>query len=186
MATWLIYWLGEGETETGLFYIDDTGDSWYLWRYTSDGDDGNGDANGGEPLPPPEPPCPFPLTNEEPLIKAGPVSIPVAIDIRPGSYLNPVNPASKGVIPVAVLGSIDFDTAQVDISSVVFGPAAASPVHDGHVADVNADGFMDMVLHFNSDDTGIACGDTTAALNGRTYDDRSFTGTDAVYTVGCR
>lgn len=191
LATWLIYWLGEGETETGLFYVDDTGDTWHLWRYTTDGDNGNGEngnggENGGEPIQTAEPPCPFPLFNEEPLKKVGPVTITVTIDIKPGSYPNSVNPKSKGVIPVAVFGSIDFDATQIDVSTVVFGPAGASPAHDGHIEDVNADGFMDMVLHFKTRETGIACGDTQASLDGETYDGRPFTGTDELNTVGCK
>lgn len=192
VATWLIYWLGEGETETGLFYIDDTAETWYLWRYTTDGDNGNGDngngdnGNGGEPYEPEEPPCDFPLDNEEPLIKVGPTTITVSIDIKPGSDPNSVNPRSKGVIPVAVLGSMDFDTTQIDVSTVVFGPAETSPVHGGHIEDVNEDGFMDMVLHFKTWETGIACGDTGATLNGETHGGNPFTGTDAVNTVGCK
>jgi hypothetical protein len=188
VATWLIYWLGEGETETGLFYIDDTGETWYLWRYTTDGDNGNGEngngenGNGGEP----EPPCPFPLSHDEPLIKVSPATITVTIDIKPGSDPNSVNPRSKGVIPVAVLGSMDFDTTQIDVSTVFFGPAKASPVHDGHIEDVDADGFMDMVLHFDTQETGIACGDTEATLNGDTHGGGPFTGTDSVNTVGCK
>jgi hypothetical protein len=109
----------------------------------------------------------------------------VTIDIKPGSDPNGVNPRSKGVIPVAVLGSVDFDATQVDFSTVVFGPGEASPVHDGHVEDVNADALLDMVFHFKVSDTGIACGDPNATLTGETFGGDSITGTDAVKTAGC-
>ena len=111
----------------------------------------------------------------------------VTIDIKPGSDPNSVNPKSKGVIPVAVLGSIDFDAMQVDFSTVTFGPDGASPKHDGHVEDVNDDDFMDMVFHFKTQETGIVCGDTDATLNGETFGNIPilFTGTDTVKTVGC-
>jgi hypothetical protein len=113
------------------------------------------------------------------------------IDIKPGSDPNGVNPKSKGVIPVAVLGSVDFDATQVDFSTVAFGPGEASPIHDdhvenGHVADVNGDFFDDMVLHFEVSETGIACGDTDATLTGETFGGDSVTGTDAVKTAGCK
>ena len=110
----------------------------------------------------------------------------IDIDIKPGSDPNGVNPRSKGVIPVAVLGSVDFDATQVDFSTVRFGPDEASPVHDGHVENVNGDGFADMVFHFRSRDTGIACGDTDATLTGEIFAGAPFTGTDAVKTAGCK
>lgn len=108
------------------------------------------------------------------------------IDIKPGSNTNPVNPGSKGVTPVAVLGSIDFDAMQVDVSTVRFGPADAPTAHNGHVQDVNGDGFIDMMMHFKTQETGIVCGDTEASLTGETFDGALFTGTDAVKTVGCK
>ena len=109
----------------------------------------------------------------------------VQIDIKPGSDPNPVNPRSNGVIPVAVLGSTDFDAMQVDFSTVTFGPDGATPAHDGHVEDVNDDSIMDMMFHFKTQETGIVCGDTEATLTGETFDETQFTGTDTIKTVGC-
>ncbi len=112
--------------------------------------------------------------------------IPATIDIKPGSDPNSINLKSKGVIPVAVLGSKEFYAPVVDFSTVEFGPGKASPVHDGHVEDVNGDGFDDMVFHFKTQETGIACGDTDATLTGEAdAGDIQFTGTDTVKTVGC-
>jgi len=110
----------------------------------------------------------------------------IPIDVKPGSDPNAINPKSKGVIPVAVLGSVDFDAVQVDVTTVEFGPAAATPAHDGHVEDVNADGFSDFVVHFKASNAGIACGDTDANLTGETFSGGPFTGTDAVKTAGCK
>ena len=120
------------------------------------------------------------------VISAVPVNPTVTIDIKPGSDPNSVNPRSKGVVPVAVLGSTDFDATQIDYSTVTFGPDGASPAHDGHVEDVNDDGYPDMVFHFKTRDTGIICGDTKATLMGDTFDGLSVTGTDTVKTVGCK
>lgn len=114
------------------------------------------------------------------------ISVPAAIDIKPGSDPNSINPKSKGVVPVAVLGSIDFDATQIDFSTVSFGPDGASTAHDGHVEDVNDDGYMDMVFHFKTQETGIACGDPDATLTGKTTGGTQFTGTDTVKTVGCK
>lgn len=117
-----------------------------------------------------------------------PAVIPVAIDIKPDGDPNAVNLKSKGVVPVAVLGSIDFDATQVVFSTVKFGPDGASTVHDGHVEDVNDDGFPDMVFHFKTQETGIACGDTDATLLGEIFGGggTEFMGIDAVKTVGCK
>jgi hypothetical protein len=109
-----------------------------------------------------------------------------AIDIKPGSDPNSVNPRSNGVIPVAVLGSTDFDAMQVDPTTVTFSPDGASPVHDGHVEDVDDDGFMDMMFHFKTQKTGIACGDTEATLMSVTSNGTPIAGTDTVSTVGCK
>ena len=103
-----------------------------------------------------------------------------------GSDANAINPNSNDVIPVAVLGSENFDATQVDFSTAEFGPGKASAVHDGHVEDVNHDGIFDMEFHFNTQDTGIACGDTDATLSGETFGGDAFTGTDSIKTAGCR
>jgi len=87
---------------------------------------------------------------------------------------------------VAVLGSVNFDATQVDFSTVKFGPGNASPIHDGHIQDGNNDGVFDMVFHFNTQDAGIACGDTYARLSGETFGGEAFTGTNSVEAAECR
>ena len=42
-----------------------------------------------------------------------------------------------------------------------------------------------MVLHFNTPDTGIVCGDAKATLTGETFDGQAIPGTDSVVTVNC-
>ncbi len=44
----------------------------------------------------------------------------VYVDIKPGSCVNPFNPKSLGVLPVAVLGTADFDVTTVDPASIRF------------------------------------------------------------------
>jgi hypothetical protein len=50
--------------------------------------------------------------------EAGNNFIDVFIDIKPGSCPNPLNVKSKGVLPVAVLGSADFDVSTIDPATV--------------------------------------------------------------------
>ena len=120
-------------------------------------------------------------------------SVPVTIDIKPGSDPNSINLRSQGVIPVAILSTniadgdaIDFDATQVDALTVKFGPSGAVESHgQGHVEDVDGDGDPDMVLHFKTQETGIVCGSGDATLVGETMGGTQFTGTDTVRTDGC-
>lgn len=41
------------------------------------------------------------------------------MDIRPGSCPNPVNGRAKGVLPVAIVGTEDFDVTHVDPASIL-------------------------------------------------------------------
>lgn len=111
--------------------------------------------------------------------------IEVAVDIKPGSFPNPINPRSKGVVPVAILSTADFDAADIDPASVRFGPAGASPDKNGKLKDVNGDGRPDLVLHFRTQSTGIVCGMTEVSLFGFTFAGRRIEGSDSIKTPGC-
>jgi len=109
----------------------------------------------------------------------------VRSDIKPGSKLNRINPISRGVVPVAILGSEDFDVADIDLTTLAFGPDGARPTHaaGGHHKEVNADGFPDLVAHFRIDETGIEFGDTESCLSGETIDGQFFESCDTIQTV---
>jgi hypothetical protein len=49
--------------------------------------------------------------------------VSAGLDIKPGSCPNSFNPRSNGVLPVALVGSADFDVTQVDISTILIGRA---------------------------------------------------------------
>ena len=90
------------------------------------------------------------------------------------------------MIPVVILTTDDFDATTVDPQSVVLGPGAATESHGrGHIEDVENDGDLDLVLHFNTQHTGILCGDTFAFLTGETFDGQLIQGSDSINTVGC-
>lgn len=109
-----------------------------------------------------------------------PSTITVNIDIKPGSDPNSINLKSNGVIPVAILGSSDYDVSDIDVSSLAFGPGGASAAHDGHLEDVNDDGLTDLVVHFPTQDTGLSDGDTEATLTGQTNGGQDLEGSDSV------
>lgn len=78
-----------------------------------------------------------------------PPPTPVVVDIKPGSATNPYNVGTKGVLPVAVMGSADVNLRQIDPASVKL--AGVSPVRLT-VADLQRDGFADLILHFRDQD----------------------------------
>jgi hypothetical protein len=120
------------------------------------------------------------------------VPTPVEIDIRPGSASNRINPMSRGVIPVAILGSESFDVLDLDVTTLAFGPDGAAPALDltnpflywlSHW-DVDGDGKKDLLSHYRTEKTGIAVGDTAACLTGETSDGTEIKGCDAITTCG--
>lgn len=107
----------------------------------------------------------------------------VDIDIKPGSYPNCFNSDSHGVIPVAILGSADFDASTVDPFTVSLNGAGVrvkgKSGNAGSLEDVNGDGFQDLVVQI-IDDGGYTSGDTIATLQGLTYDGQPIVGTDSI------
>jgi len=114
------------------------------------------------------------------------VYIEVDIDIKPWSDPNSINLKSKGVISVAILTTEDFDATTVDPLSAEFGPnGAVEACGKGHIEDVDDDGDLDLLLHFNKQEADIACGDIEAVLTGETFDGMEIEGFDSVNIVRC-
>ena len=120
-------------------------------------------------------------------LQFAPSAVQVEIDIKPGSDPNSMNVRSRGVVPVAILSTADFDASSVDPATVRFGPDDAGITHRaGHIDDVNGDGFPDLLLHFQTTETGIACGETSASLTGQIFVGQAIQGEDTVRPVPCR
>jgi hypothetical protein len=96
----------------------------------------------------------------------------VQIDIKPGDSSNSVNCKNASAnIPLAVLGSANFDVTLIDVNSVRFGKSGteARELHRKsgqavrHVpADLNSDGLLDMIFHFAANEAGFSCSDIPA------------------------
>jgi hypothetical protein len=110
---------------------------------------------------------------------------PARIDIEPGQFPNRVNPHSHALLRVALLATDTVDPTLVDPTTVRFGPARARPV-GVREKDVDGDGRSDAVYDFKTNQTGIACGDTSAGLVGVIEEGQIFAGTDSVQTLGCQ
>lgn len=116
------------------------------------------------------------------IVEIRPGILTIIIDIKPGSYPNSINRSSQGNLPVALLGSSDFDVTMTDPRTVVF--ANASPLNIGQSAqDVNGDGRLDMVFHFSIQSLNLRENTTEACLTGQTLSSQSFKGCDSVRLV---
>jgi hypothetical protein len=116
------------------------------------------------------------------------VPLVVNIDIMPGKFPNKISPKSKANLPVAILSTDSFDaTTTVDASTVLFGATGTEATPVGIIPkDVSKDGFSDLLLNFNTAQTGIQCGDTSASLTGQTSSGEEIEGIDSIQTVGCK
>ncbi len=125
-----------------------------------------------------------------------PVIIPITIDIKPGSYPNAINKNGNGVIPVAILGSADFNVTQIDVSTLSFeGMAVRVKGNDKpqcSIEDVSGDfttpegapdGYLDLVCQFVDDTSSWTVGDGEATLTGLLLDSTPFEGTDSIKVV---
>jgi uncharacterized repeat protein (TIGR01451 family) len=128
-------------------------------------------------------------------------SIPVAVDIEPASCPNPLNTKSGGVLPVAILGSEEFDVSTIDASTVLLADVppvrwnvedVATPF-DGDVCDchdLNGDGYLDLTLKFKRREIvtalglGELCGETIPlALTGNLEGGTPIVGQDCVWVL---
>ena len=111
----------------------------------------------------------------------------VLIDIKPGSYPNCFNINGKGVVPVAILGSPAFDVSLIDETSLAFGGLQVrmrgrkGPLCESE--DSNADGFMDLVCHFEDDGSFWSLDGETGRLTGRLFDGTYIEGYDSICLV---
>jgi hypothetical protein len=103
------------------------------------------------------------------------------IDVKPGSEdPSPVNPKAKGVVPVALLGSAEFNVKEVDVSSMTFGHTGDEKTlrHcQKNYQDFNKDGFLDLLCHFENGTAGFVESDTMGTVKGKKVGNKAFKGT---------
>ena len=109
------------------------------------------------------------------------------IDIRPGSLVNPVNLKSRGVLPVAVLGSEELDVSLIDPDTVTLEGVAprvsGNSTHFWSLQDVNGDSVLDLMLHFNLQELTIDPESVELTLEGLLTDGTAFKGSASIRIV---
>ncbi len=117
----------------------------------------------------------------DPLIKQ------INIDIKPGSDPNAINSKSHGMIPIALLSDGNFDAPRVvDTISLTFGKTGEEKslvFCNKNGEDINNDGFLDLICHFDTRRTNLRPGDTEGIVKGKTLNNLSFEGKDSVKIV---
>lgn len=102
------------------------------------------------------------------------------IDIKPGSWPNSFNIKQKGVLPVAVLTTDSFDATTLD--PVTVHANGVSPLKWSE-EDVDNDGDVDLILHYNSQEIAATLvgedGDSVPCyITGFTVDGLEYKGAD--------
>lgn len=107
----------------------------------------------------------------------------VEIEVIPGSTTSPVV-TTTGTIPVTLFSSEDFDATNTNFETLLFGPNGAKPVYTkGVKVDLNSDSKLDLLLLFNSRQTGVQKDDTEICLTGQTQDANLFIGCDSIKVI---
>jgi hypothetical protein len=127
----------------------------------------------------------------------------VPFDIKPTSCPNPLNVKSGGVLPVAILGTPDFDVAQIDVGTVQlegvnpiksnyedvatpFEPFSGKEDCNLDCNTYGSDGLMDLTLTFDKQDIVAALGEVEDGdclvlfVTGDLLDGTPFIGEDVV------
>ena len=130
--------------------------------------------------------------------------VEVDVDVKPTSCPNPLNVASRGVLPVAVVGSDVFDVSTIDVSTIELEgvPPLRSNIEDvatpfegpkedcfDDCTEDGGDGLLDLTLKFSRQDIVAALGDVedgdciTLTLTGDLLDGTPIMGEDLVWII---
>ncbi|MGD8353559.1 MAG: SdrD B-like domain-containing protein [Pseudomonadota bacterium] len=128
----------------------------------------------------------------------------VPVDVKPGSGINPLNLRSKGVLPVAILGSQDLDVGMISPESLLLNGIA--PLrwsygdvcgHDDTVMDPEMeggevqtpDGYQDLTLKFSTQEIAATLGEVKRGdivpliMSGTLVDGAPVSGEETVWIV---
>lgn len=104
----------------------------------------------------------------------------ISLDVKPGgSDRAPINPKSKGKIPVALLSDSSFNALDIDQATLTFGATgreASLSKCNSAGQDVNGDGRLDLVCHFENQVAGFGYDSLEGIARGKTRSGKAFEG----------
>jgi hypothetical protein len=110
-----------------------------------------------------------------------------AIDVKPNSSVNTIKISDKGVIEVALLGSEQFNPADVGIGSLRLGSLTVRTSSKGKtscsMSDVNGDGRTDMLCGFQNQASNWQLGQAIVTLTGELSNGETVLASDSVRLV---
>jgi hypothetical protein len=119
-----------------------------------------------------------------PVVDCTPPPIVARIDVLPGLRTNYVVPRLRApVLPVLVYGSPAVSVRTITSVHLQNAAPGSVPAILTRPFDANHDGYLDRVYWFSPAATGIACGQSSVSMTGRTSSGTHFSGTDAIRTV---
>lgn len=122
----------------------------------------------------------------------------VSVDVKPRSCPNTLNVKSKGVLPVAILGTNEFNVNDIDVATIKLAGVeplrssledVSSPSTPGNCSDVGLDGIPDLTLKFSIQEIVAALGDVEdgeeipLTLTGKLSKDLQIEGEDTILIV---
>ncbi|HLF74710.1 MAG TPA: hypothetical protein VI524_10210 [Anaerolineales bacterium] len=101
-----------------------------------------------------------------------PPHTPVSTDIKPPEYPNKINLSARGLLPVAVLTTQDFDASRFtpemahlsDASTAMTMGCVGAAATRWKLDDVNGNGQLDLVFFFRIQDLNLTTSSTAATL----------------------
>ena len=113
-------------------------------------------------------------------------AVHVTIDVKPGHTPTTIEPNSRGMLPVAILTTREFNATTVDPTSILIGPTGTEgePFRTMQ-EDVNGDGRIDLLVLVRYQDLNVKCDTTIIRLSGKTTKGVSIEGSQKVTAEGC-
>ena len=127
------------------------------------------------------------LTNVAPACTDCTFDADYRIDIKPGSSDNDINVGSEGVVPVAVISGGNASVYDIDVGTLQLGGLNLRRNKKNQpqcsFEDVNLDGIVDLMCHFQNEAANWTPGQTVAVLSGQLKNGASLIASDSIRLV---